>query len=156
MMKEKLMKNDDMEKLMLVRSDDCPLSELATRIKGIVETAQDSEYSSFKLLPYRYDLEEKYLGILGKEKDLKEMIYSLSANISLEQRECLTGLWSGYSEMYGSLDLMIKQLQKEEQKLANREKIEAKDMKKTHERNGDKESIKDKLRETLINSAFLV
>ena len=54
------------ERDFLIRSDECELSELASMIKKIVETTQDSEYPNFKLLPCVYDL--------GEEKnDKKEM-----------------------------------------------------------------------------------
>lgn len=121
------------EKKMLIRSDDCPLSELASRIKEIVETTQNPEDPNFLLLPYIYDFngkngtvevadpsEERFLVFWGNEWGLKEMIHSLPESIAIEYGGNISDLSSGLEREarsgYSSLDSMIQHLQKEEQK----------------------------------------
>lgn len=79
------------ERDFLIRSDECELSELASMIKNIVETTQDSEYPNFKLLPCVYDLGEekndKFLLLWGEYTgSLDEMIRLLPKGITVEWR----------------------------------------------------------------------
>ena len=113
------------ERDFLIRSDDCELSELASMIKKIVETTQDSEYPNFKLLPCVYDLGEekndKFLLLWGEYTgSLDEMIRLLPKGITVEWRGGTFDLDSQLKTQarinYKSVDTLIQQLQIEERK----------------------------------------
>lgn len=119
------------ERDFLIRSDDCELSELASMIKKIVETTQDSEYPNFKLLPCVYNLGEekndKFLLLWGEYTgSLDEMIRLLPKGITVEWRGGTFDLDSQLKREarinYESVDKLIQQLQIEEKEEKSMEK----------------------------------